>query len=87
MEKNSERIRAVLRFDLKDKARAETLAKSLKPDEKFRLQGLKISSKLEGNSVTIRVSCERGARSLSETLDDLLSAIKMVLDITDSLAK
>ena len=87
MEKHSERIRAVLRFDLKDRTRAETLSRSLKPDEKFRLQGLKISSKLEGNSVMIRVSCERGARSLSETLDDLLSAIRMVLDISDSLAK
>jgi len=87
LERDSEKVTAVLRFDLKDRARAEMLAKSLKPDEKFKLQGLKISSKLEDNSVMIRVSCERGARSLSETLDDLLSAIRMVLDITDSLAK
>jgi len=76
-----------LRFDLRDQARAETLARSLKPDERFKLPGLKIRSKRQGRSVMIYVSCERGARSLSGTMDDLLRAVKMVLDITDSLAK
>ena len=86
MEKRSERIRANLRFDLKDKNRARTLAGSLKPDERFRLEGLKIRSKVDGNSVLIYISCDRGSRSMSETLDDLLRAVKTVLEITDSLA-
>ena len=87
MERRSERIRASLRFDLRDRARAETLAGSLRPDERLRLEGLRIRSKVEGNSVSIYISCERGSRSMSETLDDLLRAVKTVLEITDSLAK
>jgi len=68
-------------------SRANTLARSLRPDERFKLEGLKMRSEVKGKSVSIYISCERGARSMSETLDDLLRAVKLVLEITESLAK
>lgn len=81
MQRQFPRIRAKIVFDLGDLSRARTLALSLQPDEEFKLRGLMIKTIHKGESVITYILCERGARSMAETIDDLLRAVHLVLEI------
>jgi len=74
-------IRAKIVFDLGDESKARALSLALQPDEKFKLEGLRIKTVQKGDSVITCVLCKRGARSMAETVDDLLRAVDLVLKV------
>ena len=82
-QRQSPPIKARIIFDLGDESKARALALSLQPDEKFKLEGLKIRTAQRGNSVVTYILCRRGARSMAETLDDLLRAVNLVLEVIE----
>jgi len=80
-QRQSPPIRARIVFELGDELRARALSLALQPDEKFKLEGLKLKTVQKGNSVITYILCKRGAKSMAETTDDLFRAVGLVLEV------
>jgi hypothetical protein len=73
-------IEVEIRTKVKDEETARILMMSLAPDEDFELEGLRIKTSYEENTVITRISCSRGLRSLAETLNEVMLAYALVLN-------
>ena len=51
---------------------------AMKPDENFKLKGLKLSSHVKGKNILINLICSRGPRSVLVTIDEIFSMISMI---------
>ncbi len=83
-QKESPLIRAKIEIQLENELKARAVCFALRPDEKFKLEGLRIRTVQRGNSVVTHLLCKRGPKSMAETIDDLLRAVDLVLQVIDA---
>jgi hypothetical protein len=69
-------IEIEMKFNLGNLSRVCYVA--MKADENFNISGLKMSSYLSQDQMTIKISCSRGARSALETVNEILSAVSVI---------
>jgi tRNA threonylcarbamoyladenosine modification (KEOPS) complex Pcc1 subunit len=67
---------ASLSFNYGKHETANTILKAIEPDNVKSPPGISIDTEIEGSTLLVRVSCERGIGSLIATIDDLLSCIQ-----------
>lgn len=73
------KIRVELELDFGELSKV--FYEALKPDERFKLDGLSLGSRLDGDRLVVEVECSRGAKSALSTLNDLFAAISTLQEI------
>uniref|UniRef100_A0A7C5LD94 KEOPS complex subunit n=1 Tax=Caldiarchaeum subterraneum TaxID=311458 RepID=A0A7C5LD94_CALS0 len=63
---------SVIKIFFEDAETAQTVYRSIKPDDKPLPKGLLVETSVEGSTITVSVDCSRGLASLLATVDDIL---------------
>jgi hypothetical protein len=76
---------AVLETIFRSELEAQLVYLAMKPDEAFKVRGLRVSSSLRGHRIIVKVACRRGIMSLAYTLLEYLHHFKMIQEAASRL--
>ena len=76
MSQNNTPSKTEIRIQYDDLETVEAVLQSITPDNMTIPEGMTLVAKTDGNSLIIKVVCEKSLGSLVSTLDDLLSCIQ-----------
>lgn len=70
------RQEATITLRYRSEREARAVLDAISPDNSQAPEGITLSSEASGNELRISITCERGIKSLTATIDDLLSCIQ-----------